>query len=458
MMKKNNLFRNFSILFVLPIALMFALSACSDDDPVSADEPDGPGLNVLETAAQTGQYSIFVDLVSEVGLEDAFEDEDVTLFAPSNQAFLDLPDGLLDNLSEDQIEQIILFHVISGSVESAEITDRQDAETILGELLLIERSGDFISINTSASVEEADLAASNGFIHRLDEVLLPSAIRNELDVANIMDVAREAGDFEILTTAVEETGLSTTLKYDRPTTVFAPTDDAFAEFGIENVEALSADELTEVLLYHVVATDGTSDTFDTQNTLLTLAGDNMFVTIDNNEVTVNASTNVIMADVEAENGTIHAIDNVLLPDSFGTIADNLTKNYNLSTLAGLLEEQNLTDVFEDETADLTLFAPTNDAFDAISAELDGLTDEEVSETLLYHVLDMTVESGDLGESQLVQTLNNDEEVLVEFVDGTVLINESSTVQIADVIGTNGVVHIVDTVLLPEDLGGGAPAE
>lgn len=450
-----NLFKRLCLFVGLPLLSILLITACSDDNDIpTVDEPPESELNIVETAEEAGNFTTLLSVATDLGLAETLQNEELTVFAPTDDAFAALPDGLLDDLTDAQLTEIILYHVLAGSVQSSQIDTQQDATTEQGERILLQSNAEGVTVNGSSSVISADITASNGIIHAVDEVLLPAAFREP----GIIETADAAGDFEILLDAVESAGLTTTLQFLGPFTVFAPSDQAFTNLGIETVESLSDEQLADVLTYHVLDGEVPSSALQPEQTVTALNGSDLFITLGNDEVSVNGTSSVFLADVEAENGVIHAVDQVLLPDAFGNVVDNAVKRYDLTTLVDLVTQQNLAGTLADEEASYTVFAPTNAAFEAISETLETLTDEQVTNTLLYHVLGAAVESGDLEASQTVVTLNNDEEVLVEVADGMVTINGDATVQIADVVGTNGVIHIIDAVLIPEELGGGIPTE
>ena len=132
--------------------------------------------------------------------------------------------------------------------------------------------------------------------------------------ADIVDTAVEAGSFETLVTAVKAADLVDTLKGEGPFTVFAPTDDAFAALPEGTVSSLvepeNKDKLTAILLYHVAAGNVTSDQIK-DGELKTVGGESVELSTANG-VQVNGA-NVVKADIEADNGVIHVIDQVLLP-------------------------------------------------------------------------------------------------------------------------------------------------
>lgn len=132
--------------------------------------------------------------------------------------------------------------------------------------------------------------------------------------ADIVDTAVEAGSFETLVTAVKAADLVDTLKGEGPYTVFAPTDEAFAALPEGTVESLLQPEnkakLTSILLYHVAAGNVTSDQIQA-GPLKSAEGSNLSITVDEGVKVDNA--NVVKADIEADNGVIHVVDQVLLP-------------------------------------------------------------------------------------------------------------------------------------------------
>jgi transforming growth factor-beta-induced protein len=171
----------------------------------------------------------------------------------------------------------------------------------------------------------------------------------------------------------------------------------------------------------------------------------MYVTI-GNTVSINGSVSVTTADVEAENGVIHVVDKVILPPTVVNIA---LANENFTTLVQAVVKAGLVDALSAD-GPFTVFAPTNAAFDALFAQLgisgiDDLTAEQLIPILTYHVVPGNVVSTELSNGE-VATLNG-QNLSVDLSAG-VKINESEVIA-ADIQGSNGVVHVIDQVLLPE---------
>lgn len=140
-----------------------------------------------------------------------------------------------------------------------------------------------------------------------------SMVGDEAEV-DIVDTIIAKGTFNTLVTAIQEAGLTDTLKGPGPFTVFAPTDEAFARIPQANLDALlnNTTELTDVLMYHIARGELTSENLTSQDSLETMGGQNLTITTNGNVIMVN-NANVIEADIEATNGVVHVVDAVLTP-------------------------------------------------------------------------------------------------------------------------------------------------
>lgn len=270
----------------------------------------------------------------------------------------------------------------------------------------------------------------------------------------IVDIAVEDDNFSTLVGALTQVNLVGALEGAGPFTVFAPTNDAFDALPDGLLASLTDEQLTEILTYHVLEAEVGSAALQPQQSVATLNGEEIFITAQGMNVDINGNSSVTTADVLASNGVIHVIDQVLIPDAFGTVVDNAQKRYFLSALVDAVVAADLAGVLSAPDAEFTVFAPTNDAFAAIQDVVDGLSIEELTEVLLYHVVDARALSGDLQDGQTITTLGGGE-LTVGITEGVVTINDSAVVTSADNDGTNGVIHVIDSVLIP---GGGGEAE
>ena len=331
-------------------------------------------------------------------------------------------------------------------------------------------------------VEEADDAveSTDAAEPSDDEMADDDMTEEEEGPGTIVDVAVGAGSFETLVAAVTEAGLVETLSGDGPFTVFAPTDDAFAAaldaLGLTAEELLGNPALADILTYHVVAGAVDAETAISLEgqSAATVQGEEIAIAVVDGNVMVNNAT-VVMPDVEASNGIIHVIDAVILPP---TIAEALLGSGEadmvdeeaapeLGTIVGVAQEAGIfttllaageatgLSVPLDSPGDFTIFAPTDDAF-AAALETLGLTAEELladtatlTSILTYHGLlgSVSAEEAIALDGQSVATISG-AEIAISVVDGAVVINDSATVIQADVLANNGVIHVIDTVLLP----------
>ncbi len=260
---------------------------------------------------------------------------------------------------------------------------------------------------------------------------------------DIVDTAVAAGGFTKLAEALTTAELITALKGPGPFTVFAPTDKAFADFETANPGALgklTKEELTAVLQYHVVAGAAVEST--------QLKDDQVFKTLNGSPVLVDltggvkvGAASVTMADVKASNGVIHVIDKIILPPKDDIVATAIAAGM-FSKLAGALTSANLVETLKGP-GPFTVFAPTDAAFDKLGAAPQG---DALKNVLLYHVVSGAVGSGDLTAG-MVTTLLEGKSVTVA-LNGGVTIN-ASKVTTANIIAKNGVIHVVDTVLVPQ---------
>jgi transforming growth factor-beta-induced protein len=271
---------------------------------------------------------------------------------------------------------------------------------------------------------------------------------------DIVDVAVANSQFTSLVAALQKADLAAALKGSGPFTVFAPTNEAFeqlfTDLGVSGLNDLTAEALTPILLYHVVS--GNIMSSDLQNgyvpTLSDGPGDNSVdLLIDASNVKLNKEVSITSADIDALNGVIHVIDKVLLPP---TVVDLAIDNDNFSTLVAAVVKADLAGTLNG-TGPFTIFAPTNAAFDALFSALeitglDDLTKEQLIPILQYHVVSGNVRSTDLYSGNFA-TLNGD--IAID-MGSTVTINTDTNVIAANVQGSNGVIHVIDKVLLPQN--------
>lgn len=327
-----------SVPFLLA-ALVATVAACSDDDTTPAEPtmgepsnpppsssggtpgtPAGPGT-IVDTANAAGNFKTLVSAVQAAGLEETLRGPGpFTVFAPTDDAFNGVPEFLRTKLLsapyKTELALILKYHVLSASVPASAVLGKtQEVASVQGGKLAVDGSNDKVVINGDTNVIQADIAASNGTIHAVDKVLLPT----------IVDTAVGYDDgttkFSTLVQAVTAADLAATLSGPGPFTVFAPTDAAFealkTQLGATAFDAILADKakLTKILTYHVVSAP-VYEKDVTAGNVTTVEGSSFTVTTDGGvklKDSTSTNANVVLTDLPNRNGVIHVIDKVLLP-------------------------------------------------------------------------------------------------------------------------------------------------
>ncbi len=432
------------------------------------DEVILPPSDIVTTASEAGNFTILLQALEEAGLTSTLEGPGAfTVFAPTDDAFnAFLTENNLtaqDLLDDPELSSILLYHVLDGSVYSYDLLAEFDSydnnplffETLNGsELKLFFNESDALSINfETTNVITTNILANNGVIHVIDEILLPPG--------NVAEVLTAEGEFTTLLAALDETELDTVLLgLEDEFTLFAPTDDAFADLlaalGITAEDLLADPDLDNILLYHVVDGAGYSSLILDASYLVgpTFNDISIVITVDENGLVYVNDIQVVTADIMFDNGVIHVIEEVLLPP--GDVTEVATDNGSFTTLLTALEQEDL-DVALQGEGPFTVFAPNDDAFTALLTDLDItaqdlLAHPELSNILTYHVVPGFYSSVDIlnltadGPVRL-DTLNG-EPILIEVVDGVVYVDGVEVI-LADVVGSNGIIHVIDYVLAPQ---------
>ncbi|SNY99398.1 fasciclin domain-containing protein [Flagellimonas pacifica] len=459
------------------LCLLLILTSCSNDD--GTVEPPQKIDNIVETAQSTADLS---SLVSALQKADESADNDLisalsgdgpfTVFAPTNAAFADLLaqlDGYdsLDDFNTQELQNllatILTYHVIPGvGALSTDLSDGQTLTTLQGSTLEVSTQGGvFIGDATTSNSEvtAANVETSNGIVHIINKVLLPQSILDTLAdiiLVPITDLAIGNENLQNLVAALTAANgdLPTVLRGTGPFTVLAPTDEAFTTF-LDGAELgdIPVDVLTNVLLNHVI--DGALFKSDLDGlgsgytkTMATGAEDkNISIFFDTSDgVKFNGASSVATPDVKALNGVVHVVDAVIdLPN----IVDHALANPNLTSLVGALTQggnMTFTDLLSDEEESFTVFAPVNTAFDAFT----NPNSNDLNAILSNHVVvGAAAFSSGLTNSYVTTAAEFDtDENLSLYIntDDGVKLNGTSTVAIADIVATNGVIHAVDAVI------------
>ncbi len=337
------------------------------------------------------------------------------------------------------------------------------ADKFFGDVLAYDRI--FEATNAAAAAGGAYARLADPNIIEIGQTLCIPGAAGEAMMASgntIVDIAVNDGRFTTLVTALQAANLVDTLKGEGPFTVFAPTDEAFAALPAGALEGLLADipALTDVLLYHVVPGKVMAADVVNLQSANTVLGQPVSISVDGATVKVNQA-NVIITDIEASNGVIHVIDAVILPPSMSAaseeeammaatpdIVDIAVNDGRFTTLVTALQAANLVDTLKGE-GPFTVFAPTDEAFAALPAgALEGLLADipALTDVLLYHVVPGKVMAADVVNLQSANTVLG-QPVSISVDGATVKVNQANVI-ITDIEASNGVIHVIDAVLIP----------
>ena len=302
------------------------LAACSDKNDPEPTNNDPVESNTIVDVAVDNEFTILVSALERVNLDETLQgDGPFTVFAPTDSAFAAALDELglssLDDISDADLTQILLNHVVSGEVKSTDLMDGYVSTLADGpegtkiSMLVDLSSGE--KLNNRAEVVQADVMADNGVVHVVNKVIL---------IPNVVDAALANPNFTTLVAALTNENLSTdfvaTLSGSGPFTVFAPLNSAFTDLLNSNPDwnglaDIPTATLEAVLAYHVASgANVTSSELNDGDMVSTVQGSSFTVNV-GSEVTItdgqSNTTNVVLTDVQTSNGVIHVIDTVLLP-------------------------------------------------------------------------------------------------------------------------------------------------
>ncbi len=270
----------------------------------------------------------------------------------------------------------------------------------------------------------------------------------------IAGIASADTSFSILVAALNKTGLTATLNGTGNFTVFAPKNAAFRKLSIteqviSTLEGADLENLKSTLLYHVLGSEvkSTQLTNSYASTLYKVGENGVSLKIGIAPVKLNGAVNVITADVDASNGVLHIIDAVLTPP---TVVDIALNDPSFTSLVAAVVKAELVTTLKD-TKNITVFAPIDQAFKDINFDLNATTKAQLTPILTAHVLGSQVRSNQIKNGQKVTALNPAVELTFNTTSGVKLSGGKTTdasVVTADIQATNGVIHVINKVILP----------
>ena len=305
-----------NVIFALfAFATISFLSSCGKDEPVKPIVTN----TIVDVVVNTPDFSLLKAAVVRAGLSDALKGANLTVFAPTNQAFIKAgfkDEAAINAADVATLAEILKYHVLAKKVSAADIAtaDNQELTMLSTKKAYLTKDANGVSIN-AAKVTKADVAADNGIIHVIDAVIVaPTKNIVELVLADPnLSLLKEA----VLRASTGKTNVATILSGAGPFTVFAPTNKAFenASFNSAKIAGTDPDFLAKVLTYHVIAARVYSTNLKTAS-VATAQGGNIAINAANGTVqgdSNSTASKITAANVGATNGVVHVIDALLLP-------------------------------------------------------------------------------------------------------------------------------------------------
>ncbi|XP_018588722.1 transforming growth factor-beta-induced protein ig-h3 [Scleropages formosus] len=375
--------------------------------------------------------------VAMAGMTTMLESEGpYTLFAPTKEAFEKIPRATLTRILSDPValKDLLNYHILRSIQCSEAIVAGTPMETLQGTMLEVGCNGKDMTLNGKAIITRKDQLGTNGVIHYINELLIPDSAKTVLELAQGSAV----------TTATQlfiDAGLEPNLSGSEPLTVLAPLNEAF-----KDVNLAATSETRKLLRNHILKGQHSSKVLYHGQTLDTLGGLQLRVFIYRNNLCIE-NTCIAAHDKTGRFGTMFIVDKVLTPP-MGTVMDVLKEDSRFSTLVGAIQRAGLTELLN-QKGSYTVFAPTNDAFRAMpSGEYNRLmgNTRQLTNMIKFHMGEEVLVSGGIGSQTWIKPLHG-EKLELSVRNSTVFVNKVPVAE-ADIMATNGVVHVVHSVVQP----------
>ncbi|XP_031428434.1 periostin [Clupea harengus] len=362
-----------------------------------------------------------------------------TLFAPTNAAFDKIEGDVMERLMSDKtiLQALLQYHLLSSVQCSEAIMSGSVYETMEGSTIEIGCDGESLTVNGIKMVMKKDIVTTNGVIHLIDQVLIPNSAKV------VMELVSESTFKDM----VSELGLAAAMQPETEYTLLAPLNGAFTE------EVMSMDQrlLKIILENHILKMKVTLSELYNGQELETVSGKLLRVFIYRTAVCIENAC-MVRGSKEGSNGALHLMRSLIKPPE-STMFDILVADGRFKIFLSLMDTAGLIELLK-QTGAFTLFAPTDDAFGTLSEEDIALlkVDANALRTiLLYHFSTGVFINGGLegGVTNLLKTIQGNNLQLLS-VNSSIHVN-SIDVPDNDIMASNGVVHVVKTLLYPGDL-------
>ncbi|KAM3866930.1 transforming growth factor-beta-induced protein ig-h3 [Diretmus argenteus] len=374
--------------------------------------------------------------IAAAGLTNMLEaDGHYTVFAPTNEAFERIPRETLNRILGDPValKDLLNYHILNHMHCAESVVSGMPMETLQGTVLEVGCDGQEMTLNGKAIITKKDQLGTNGVIHYISELLIPDSAKTLLELAEDSSVTTATKMFV-------QAGLSSHLSGSEALTLLAPQDDAFKGSLAMTVE------MKKLMTNHIVKGQLSSSALYHGQMLETLGGLNLRVFVYRNNLCIENAC-IAAHDKKGRFATMFTLDKIITPP-MGTVMDVLKGDDQFSLLVGAIQTAGMTELMNQQGT-LTVFAPTNDAFNAMpQSELNKLmrNPSELAAVLKYHMGEGMLVSGGVGSHSRVKPLQG-EKLELGMRNSTVYVNKVAVVE-ADLMATNGIVHAVNAIIKP----------
>ncbi|XP_067126248.1 transforming growth factor-beta-induced protein ig-h3-like [Centruroides vittatus] len=416
-----------------------------------------PMLNLLETMVELGATK-FVDYAIQAGLADRLRlpGEAMTVFVPTNQAFKSLNSiqrAALERSLRNPNSSYLLYHMVGKKLLSRDFEADQEIQSLnRGDILRVNRySNGMMTVNCKPVIRK-DHHATNGIVHVIDEVLIPPGKYERLSIPELII---EDGRFRELSSAMVQSEHVNELRRGGPYTIFAPSDESFQKILPNEMARIRRDPkaLAALLQNHVVPTIICLPALTDKHKMKTLGGQDITFECNKTGTYVNGAK-LTSETMLSSNGVINIISDVLIPDRVRSVLELIEKKkYNLTAFSSLVRSANLHNLLDHPNVTLTVFAPTDEAFEQLSQhELEEYTSttEKSRHLLNHHIIHGRYTTDIMSDNQIVETYESRSELRLKVYRKAVGV-ETAIVKKSNIEGQNGVLHIIDRVLTPPKL-------
>lgn len=429
-------------LSIISLAILLTFSGC-DNEKSSVITPGEK--NLWEYINSSATHTVLAQLIEGTSIQSTLSGMSAyTFLAPTDAAFASLPEGTFEGLTTTQKTGILRYHLMHGLIQIGTEPVNENRKSVHGDFLFLTIHPAGNRVNNSALITEKNISVSNGIIHSVDNVLFPDIY------GTVLDNLKKRYTFTPLVDQMGAIGLHELLEEEGHISLMVPPPVIFSDIETWLGRSLTAEQQEEIWKYNMIRQNLGGYISGTKTALQTVMGDSVYLVINHpGQYLFNihhSTTTDPTQKIVSSNGVIYQMDGLLTPDRYNGILTLMDKRYYLSTVRIGFAKAKMTgrmyNALANSDEEFTVFIPKND-----SQGLENLPEDEegLADILKYHVLLEKVTADQLQHNQVYTTWQG-EEITITRNGDLITINGTATIKLADLEGTNGVVHVIDAKL------------